>query len=159
MRKINRIVIHCSATKVTDDYTPEKLLKDHLARGFRTYGYHYYIRKDGTLVPMRPLSEMGAHAEGYNTNSIGICYEGGLDSAGKPADTRTEEQKRSMLELLEELTGTYPIQHLNGHRDLSPDTDGNGIVEPKEWTKQCPCFDVEEAFKNEIQLCVCVEKT
>ncbi|KAA6325465.1 hypothetical protein EZS27_025327 [termite gut metagenome] len=151
MRHINRIVIHCSATKVTSDYTPEQLLSDHLARGFKTYGYHYYIRKDGTLVPMRPLDEMGAHAAGYNTASVGICYEGGLDDTGKPADTRTQEQKRSMLELLQDLTGKYPIKHLNGHRDLSPDANANGIVESAEWTRQCPCFDVKEEFKNEIK--------
>ncbi|KAA6316135.1 hypothetical protein EZS27_033508, partial [termite gut metagenome] len=66
MRNIDRIVIHCSATKVTSDYTPEQLKKDHIARGFKTWGYHYYLCKNGTVIPMRPLNEIGAHACGYN---------------------------------------------------------------------------------------------
>jgi N-acetylmuramoyl-L-alanine amidase len=144
MRRIDRIVIHCSATKVTSNYTPEQLLHDHLARGFKTYGYHYYVRKDGTIIPMRPLDEIGAHASGYNANSAGICYEGGLDASGKPSDTRTAEQKKAMLSLLQELKTRYPIKHIDGHRDLSPDTNKNGIVEPVEWVKLCPCFDVKE---------------
>jgi N-acetylmuramoyl-L-alanine amidase len=148
MRKIDRIVVHCSATKVTSNYTPEQLKKDHIARGFRTWGYHYYIRRDGTIIPMRPLGEMGAHASGYNAGSIGVCYEGGLDATGKPSDTRTAEQKKTMLSLLEELIAKHPIEHINGHRDLSPDLNADGIVEPDEWIKQCPCFDAKDEFKN-----------
>jgi N-acetylmuramoyl-L-alanine amidase len=146
MRHIDRIVIHCSATKVTSDYTPEQLKKDHIARGFKTWGYHYYVRKDGAIIPMRPPSEIGAHASGYNANSIGICYEGGLDPACKPADTRTPQQRETLTNLIGELIAQYPIKHIDGHRDLSPDADGNGIVEPREWIKQCPCFDVKKEY-------------
>lgn len=75
-RKISLIVIHCSATRVTQDFTFEKLEACHLARGFRSIGYHYYITKDGVIYPGRPESEIGAHARHFNAHSIGICYEG-----------------------------------------------------------------------------------
>lgn len=84
-RSISLIVIHCSATRVTQDFTFEQLEACHLARGFKSIGYHYYITKDGVVYPGRPESEVGAHARHYNAHSIGICYEGGLDKNGKPA--------------------------------------------------------------------------
>lgn len=87
-RSISLIVIHCSATRVTQDFTFEQLEACHLARGFKSIGYHYYITKDGVVYPGRPESEVGAHARHYNAHSIGICYEGGLDKNGKPADIR-----------------------------------------------------------------------
>ena len=75
-RSISLIVIHCSATRVTQDFTFEQLEACHLARGFKSIGYHYYITKDGVVYPGRPESEVGAHARHYNAHSIGICYEG-----------------------------------------------------------------------------------
>lgn len=74
-RSISLIVIHCSATRVTQDFTFEQLEACHLARGFKSIGYHYYITKDGVVYPGRPESEVGAHARHYNAHSIGICYE------------------------------------------------------------------------------------
>lgn len=148
MRLIDRIVIHCSATRVTQDFTAEQVKASHIARKFRTWGYHYYIRKNGTINPMRPLDQMGAHATGYNAASIGVCYEGGLDANGKPADTRTPAQKKAMLELLQKLTAEFEIIYLDGHRDLSPDLNDDGIVESNEWIKVCPCFDVRAEFSS-----------
>lgn len=149
------IVIHCSATKETTDYTFEQLLKDHKARGFNTCGYHYYIRRDGTVHQGRPLEVVGAHAAPYNKNSIGICYEGGLDKRGKAKDTRTDIQKDRILSLILGSLATIaadnqPTKKLKivGHRDLSPDLDGDGIVEPHEWIKMCPCFDATEEYKG-----------
>lgn len=107
-RKINLILIHCSATRVTQDFTVGELEACHLARGFRDIGYHYYITKDGVIYPCRPESEPGAHARHYNAHSIGICYEGGLDANGRPADTRTLAQKAAMRELLKSLCTDYP---------------------------------------------------
>ena len=78
-----------------------------------------------------------------SANSIGIAYEGGLDAGGNPADTRTEEQKRSIRVLVRVLCEDYRIRKVVGHRDLSPDRDGDGVVEPEEWIKLCPCYDVE----------------
>jgi N-acetylmuramoyl-L-alanine amidase len=105
-------------------------------------GYHFYIRKDGFIHSTRPLEMVGAHAKRYNTESIGIAYEGGLSPQGLPADTRTQKQKWSMQALIRTLKKEFAISRVCGHRDLSPDRNGNGVVEPHEWTKQCPCFDV-----------------
>ena len=105
-------------------------------------GYHFYIRKDGYIWSTRPLEKVSAHALGFNCESIGIAYEGGLDEHGHPADTRTEKQKFSMRALIRCLKKDFGITRVCGHRDLSPDTNGNGRVEPHEWLKQCPCFDV-----------------
>lgn len=99
MRKINYIVVHCSATREGHALTPEALETEHRRRGFRTTGYHYYIRRDGTVLGTRSLELPGAHCRGHNKYSIGICYEGGLDARGNPKDTRTPEQ-RSALHLL-----------------------------------------------------------
>lgn len=146
------LVIHCSATLCSRAYTPEQLEADHRARGFRKAGYHYYIRKNGDVVRMRPESEMGAHVKGYNRSSLGICYEGGLDENGQPADTRTEEQRVALKELLYRLVCRYPGVQIVGHRDLSADRNGDGRVSPDEWIKWCPCFDaeVEYAELNEL---------
>ena len=86
---VKYIVIHCSATRSTRDYTAEQLLRDHKTRGFRTVGYHFYIRRDGSVTQHRKLLEVGAHCRPWNRCSIGICYEGGLDADGRPTDTRT----------------------------------------------------------------------
>ena len=89
MRKIHLIVIHCSATRADKELTAFDLDTMHRRRGFNGTGYHYYIRKDGTTLITRPVERIGAHAKGFNAESIGICYEGGLDCRGRPADTRT----------------------------------------------------------------------
>ena len=94
-RSISLIVIHCSATRVTQDFTFEQLEACHLARGFRSIGYHYYITKDGVVYPGRPESEVGAHARHYNAHSIGICYEGGpTRTASQP--TRVHQPRISL---------------------------------------------------------------
>ena len=130
MREINLIVLHCSATRVNQDFPIEALKACHKARGFKSVGYHYYITKDGTLYPCRPEREVGAHARHYNAHSIGICYEGGLDEQGQIADTRTEEQKKAMAKLIVQLKQQFPtILKVLGHRDLP------GVQ------KACPCFD------------------
>ena len=111
-------MVHCSATRVNQDFPVEALEACHKARGFKSIGYHYYITKDGMVYPCRPESEEGAHARHYNAHSIGICYEGGLDEKGKPADTRTPAQKASLEDLLYSLALDYPGAEILGHRDL-----------------------------------------
>ena len=96
---------------------------------------------------MRPLEKIGAHAKGYNRNSIGVCYEGGIRD-GAPADTRTDAQRESLASLLVALVCAFPEAKIIGHRDLSPDLDGDGIVEPNEWIKVCPCFDAKTEYEN-----------
>ena len=92
----------------------------------------------------RPIEKIGAHVRGFNLNSLGICYEGGLDCQGKAKDTRTEAQKQSLKALVGKLLKDYPGSRVCGHRDLSPDLNGNGEIEPEEWIKECPCFEVCE---------------
>ena len=142
MRKIDMIVIHCSATRADVPLSPRQLDEMHRQRGFDGCGCHYYVRRDGEICTMRPVDRPGAHAKGYNQHSIGVCYEGGLDEQGRPADTRTELQKRSLRVLVRVLAMDFQTRRIVGHRDLSPDLDGDGVIEPEEWTKVCPCFDV-----------------
>lgn len=143
MRIINLIVVHCSATRGDSTLSPEALDLMHRRRGFNGTGYHYYLRKDGTVHLTRPVERIGAHTKGFNAHSIGICYEGGLDCQGRPADTRTEWQIHSMHVLILTLLRDYPGCRICGHRDLSPDLNANGEIEPEEWIKACPCFDVK----------------
>ena len=133
VESVRFLVIHCSATRSDRPYTAEQLERDHLARGFRTTGYHFYIRRDGTLHHPRLLGEIGAHARGFNHCSIGICYEGGLDTEGRPADTRTPQQRERLTELLGILKRLYPQALIVGHRELNPH-------------KACPCFDATREY-------------
>ena len=129
-QSVRFLVIHCSATKCNRNYTEKQLLRDHKARGFRTVGYHFYCRKDGSLTQFRKLLEVGAHARPYNRCSIGICYEGGLSPSGCISDTRTPAQKEAMKLLILRLHREFPdIKTILGHRDLP------GMQ------KACPCFD------------------
>ena len=110
-------------------------------------GYNYVIDLGGMVEEGRPLTMNGAHCTGYNDHSIGICYVGGLDSLGNPMDTRTYEQKKAMHALVEKLMNEYPtITKVLGHRDTSPDLNGDGVITPDEWIKTCPCFDVRAEF-------------
>ena len=129
------LVLHCSATRCNQDYSVLQLMRDHKARGFRTIGYHFYIRKDGTMTQHRKLLEVGAHCRPYNRCSIGICYEGGLDEHGKPCDTRTEAQTERIVELLYKLHKLFPKAKVVGHRDL-----------PGTTPKACPCLDAHAVF-------------
>lgn len=149
MRKINLIVIHCSATRADRSLTPDDLELAHRRRGFNGTGYHYYVRKDGTVHLTRPTERIGAHARGFNTCSIGVCYEGGLDCRGRPADTRTPEQRAMLRLLVHQLQEEFPGCRVCGHRDLSPDLNRNGEIEPEEWIKTCPCFEVKAEFASE----------
>ena len=121
MRKIHLIVIHCSATRADKELTAFDLDTMHRRRGFNGTGYHYYIRKDGTTHLTRPVERIGAHA-----------------------DTRTPEQRAALRLLVHQLQERFPGCRVCGHRDLSPDRNGNGEIEPEEWIKACPCFEVKE---------------
>ena len=94
------------------------------------------------------MTQPGAHVRGYNAHSLGICYEGGLDAHGHPADTRTDFQKHSLRVLVMLLLRDYPDSRLCGHRDLSPDLNRNGEIEPEEWIKACPCFDAASILQE-----------
>ena len=150
---INAIVIHCSATRAGMDVRAADIDKWHKERGFKEIGYHYVIDLDGSVEFGRALPKDGAHCNtsvtsgvNYNKHSIGICYVGGLDENGEPADTRTDEQKTAMHELVLRLMEKYPIVEVIGHRDASPDLNGDGQITKNEWIKMCPCFDVRAEF-------------
>lgn len=132
---IRFLVLHCSATRRNQDYSVDQLRKDHKKRGFRDVGYHFYVRKDGTLTQHRMLMEVGAHARPYNRCSIGICYEGGLDEQGKPCNTLTAAQDARISDLLTVLHHLFPKAEIVGHRDL-----------PGTTPKDCPCFDAHSLF-------------
>lgn len=142
-RRIDLLVVHCSATRPQDRYLPPQLIQDHKLRGFSTAGYHYYVTLEGRLYALRHVDEAGAHAAGYNKFSIGICYEGGLDTQYRPRDTRTPEQRQTLSQLMWNLRRRYPEAMVVGHRDLSPDRNADGSITPDEWLKSCPCFNAQ----------------
>ena len=132
MRRIDKIILHCSATLPGQRVDVETITRWHKQRGFKTIGYHFFIDRSGTIHAGRPLEEQGAHCNGQNAHSIGICYEGGLNKEGKPLDTRTILQRIAMKELVAQLLGQFPDATVHGHREFA--------------NKACPCFDVEAEF-------------
>ena len=135
MRKIDLLIVHCSATRCNRPFSVEDLIACHQAR-FGFTGYHYYITRDGEVYQTRHENLVGAHARHYNQHSIGICYEGGLDEKGRKADTRTEAQKASLWHLLQSLKADYPNAKIIGHCDLP------GVSKP------CPCFDAKSEYAS-----------
>ena len=152
MRNIDSIIVHCSATKAGQDFTATDIDRWHRERGFNGIGYHYVIRLDGKLEKGRDVALAGAHCKGWNEQSIGICYIGGLDENGRPADTRTNAQKRVLYQIIIDLQREYNILQVLGHRDTSPDLNGDGVIEPYEYVKGCPCFDVKEFLRSGREL-------
>lgn len=136
MRKINKIIIHCSASPEGRNHTIEDIRRWHTmpvsrgGRGWTDIGYHYVIHLDGSIHRGREESKIGAHCTGQNADSIGICYVGGLAADGKtPKDTRTPAQKESLEKLVEEIKKRYPGVKVYGHRDFTK-------------LKACPSYEV-----------------
>lgn len=145
-RTIKYIVVHCTATKEGVDLCVADIRKMHKKNGWADIGYHYVVNLEGIVENGRHVDLVGAHVKGYNSNSIGVVYVGGLDKNGKAADTRTTKQKGALIDLLKVLKDFYPEAKIVGHRDLSPDLNHNGIIEPNEWIKECPCFDAKKEY-------------
>lgn len=134
-RKINEIILHCSATAEGNNVTVDTIRRWHKQRGFKDIGYHFVIYRDGTIHVGRPLSQVGAHTTGHNANSIGICYIGGCAKDGRtPKDTRTLAQKNSMYQLVRRLLELYPNITVSGHYQWA--------------NKACPSFKVDEWLKE-----------
>ena len=129
MRIITLLIVHCSAVRPGQRSSAKDINGWHREKGWNGIGYHYVVRRDGSIELGRPLEEIGAHCVGHNSHSIGICYEGGLNELGEEADTRTPEQKVALRKLLEELHEQFPKALIVGHHDLNPG-------------KKCPCYDV-----------------
>lgn len=142
MRPIELLVVHCSATRESQDISAADIDRWHRDKGWRKIGYHYVIRRSGEVQQGRQEHEAGAHVAGHNAKSIGICMVGGLAADGKtPQENYTAAQYDALGELLDDLTYRFPRAKVLGHRDLSPDRNGDGRVSEREWLKACPCFD------------------
>jgi len=136
MRKINKIIIHCTATPEGREHDVADIRRWHLKRGFNDIGYHYLIHIDGTIEEGRPINKQGAHCSGQNRGSIGICYVGGMSKDMKKAkDTRTQAQKDSLIKLMHELIYKYnKDMTIHGHNEFA--------------NKACPSFNVQEEYAN-----------
>lgn len=136
MRKINKIILHCSATPENRDVSLETIRKWHLARGFNDIGYHYVIDLKGGVHIGRPIEKRGAHTANFNKDSIGICYVGGMDKEMKKAkDTRTPQQKDALIKLMHELIYKYnKDMTIHGHNEFA--------------NKACPSFNVKVEYAN-----------
>ena len=135
------LVVHCSASQPTAEIGALEIHKMHLSRGWSGIGYHYVIRRDGSIERGEPHRNRGAHVKGHNYHSVGVCLVGGIAPNGQAENNFNPEQFGSLAILLNELHSIYPDAQVLGHRDLSPDIDGDGTVERHEWVKECPCFD------------------
>ena len=133
-RKINKIILHCSATKEGQDISVDTIRKWHVdGRGWSDIGYHYIVSIDGKIEDGRPIDRSGAHTKGQNSNSIGVCYTGGVEKDGKtPKDTRNPEQLMALANLLDALMEMYPEATLHGHNEFA--------------AKACPSFDVQKEY-------------
>lgn len=136
MRKITRIIVHCTATKAGREVTVAEIDSWHRARGFRCIGYHYVVNLSGDILTGRPEAEVGAHCLGQNSWSIGVAYVGGLDTEGIPADTRTPQQKAALLRLVSDLKARYPSATVHSHYEFA--------------AKACPCFNAGKEY-NEVE--------
>jgi len=139
MRKITEIIIHCSATVEDRDYTVADIDRWHRQKGFNGIGYHYVIYRDGSIHAGRPLERAGAHCQGHNQYSIGICYIGGLSKDKQPKDTRTPQQIDSMHALIEQLQEDFSYRGTCGEL-VEPTVHGHNEFS----AKSCPCFKVPE---------------
>lgn len=133
MRPLDKIILHCSATREGQHISVETIRQWHLKRGWKDIGYHYVIYIDGSVHKGRPIEQVGAHTSGQNTGSIGICYVGGVEKDGKtPKDTLNELQETAMVNLIKALREEYGDMTLHGHNEFA--------------AKACPSFKVYEKF-------------
>lgn len=134
MRKINEIIVHCSATREGQEISVDTIRQWHIRRGWSDIGYHFVIYLDGSVHEGRPLERIGAHTIGHNSNSIGVCYIGGMNKEyTKAKDTRTAAQKESLKNLLMSYKNKYKDIKIYGHRDFA--------------NKACPSFDATSEYK------------
>ena len=162
MAKLKYLVIHCTASREGRNITAADIIRMHTSpisaggRGWKKPGYTDIFHLDGKVERIVDNNEddnvdpweITNGAKGYNSISRHIVYAGGLDKNGKPKDTRTDAQKKAMADYVIAFHKKHPTVKIIGHRDLSPDKNGNGIIEPHEWIKACPCFEVSEWLKS-----------
>lgn len=122
--KVKFLVVHCADTPAHMDVGVKEIRRWHLERGFFDVGYHYVIRRDGTIEKGRPDDRPGAHVQGYNGKSLGICLVGGW----KGENNFTPQQFSTLQGLLILLRLNHPDAKVVGHRDIAKG-------------KLCPGFD------------------
>jgi N-acetylmuramoyl-L-alanine amidase len=130
--------VHCAATPEGKPFTVDDVRRWHRQQGWTDIGYHYVVGLRGELWLGRDVDIQGAHcaAGGHNRKSIGVCYIGGVARDGKtPKDTRTPEQKATLLKLLTDLRKLYPGMRIYGHHDF-------------ERGKACPSFDAKNEYRT-----------
>lgn len=133
MRKIKKIIVHCTATPAGREVSVADIDRWHRMRGFARIGYHYVVGIDGTVMTGREENAIGAHCRGHNSDSIGVAYVGGLDGdSGKPSDTRTPAQRKALAGLIAALRRRYPEAEVRSHYEFTP--------------KACPCFDASAEY-------------
>ena len=133
-RNIDLIVVHCADTYLRMDIGFKEINQWHLDKGWSGCGYHFIVRLDGTIETARNIDKSGAHCKDYNRNSIGVCYVGGKGDNGKPEDTRTNAQKKTLSALIISLQASHPEAIIKGHNELS--------------NKACPSYDVQKDLNN-----------
>ena len=135
MRDLNRIILHCSATREGKDFSVDTIRDWHVnGRGWSDIGYHWVIRLDGSIEVGRPLEKSGAHTKGHNKDSVGVCYIGGCDADGKPKDTMNAEQEKAWRMIVLSLRTLYGDLTIHGHNEFA--------------NKACPSFIVKEKFAD-----------
>ena len=144
MRKIERIFVHCTASHQTASVNDIK--NEFKRKGWKNPGYHYIVDPGGAIHQLLDDEKVSNGVRGYNQTAINVAYIGGIDADGKATDNRTGPQKKALAKLLRLLRSRYPDAVILGHRDISPDTNGNGIVDPWERIKECPCFDAKTEY-------------
>lgn len=148
MRDIKYIVIHCTATPQT--WTAKDVERYFYEdKGWNNPGYHTVFEIDGSHRELLPIHEIANGVKGHNYHSIHITYIGGVDSNMNAFDNRTQSQQDNMALYIDSLHRGFPDAEIVGHRDLSPDLDNDGEVQPDEWVKECPSFEVSE-WLNQI---------
>jgi len=150
MFKPTEIVVHCSATLAEQNINAALIRAWHKGKGWSDIGYHFVIKRDGTIEVGRPLTRMGAGVKGHNNYTFHICLIGGLNAAGKPADSFNKAQFKSLRVLCDGLKFKFKITAVKGHRDYSPDLNKDGVITKNEWLKICPCFEVGEWYYGRI---------
>lgn len=131
-KNTNWIVLHCSATRAVQNIGAKEIRSWHKAKGWSDIGYHFVIRRDGTVEKGRSLDAIGSHVQGHNHNSVGVCMVGGIGDDMQPANNFTRQQWAALKVLLADLVKRYPKVSILGHRDFP------GVH------KACPCFDARK---------------
>jgi len=142
---IKYIAIHASATKPTMNVDARWIQDLHRKKGWSEIGYHYVICRDGFIERGgRMMYERGAHVRGFNNVSIGVCLVGGIDNYGRPENNYTKAQFKALKDLLIEFRMFLPDAIIQGHRDFYGDTNEDGVIDSRDWLKDCPCFEVRD---------------